>query len=209
MEVRILTDNITEGQEFKKGTDVLVSATLGATLVALGYATATLEPSLGVASVGVIATEELVDGITRKTTLTIAAFTQAIAGAALGFGKELYTFPEGVVKVTEATADVTIFGATETGTPDLGVGTVVASGAIDVLSGTATFENIMDGFTATAITTTPGSASNNYVVAEAGVLDGHTTAAKAFLNVAETWTATEDLTVAGTVTIFWKLLGDY
>ena len=165
--------------------------------------------NIGTASTDVTAVEYGAGGGRHKTVLTIAAFTQAIAGAALGFGKSLYTFPEGVIKAVYATADITIFGATETGTPDVGVGSVVASGAIDVLNGTATFEDIMDGFTATAITTTPGSVSNNYVEAEAGLLDGSTTAIEAFLNLAETWTATEDLTISGTVTLFWDSLGDY
>lgn len=210
MIVKILTDADYEGLYLKKGNSMLVDDTLGAELIALGDAVLLSEydVKLGTASDGVVATEEMIDGVTRKTILTIKEFKQAIAGAALGFGKELYTFPEGLIKVTEATIDLTIAGATETGTPDTGIGTVVASGAVDVLSGTATFEDIMDGFTATAISSA-GSASHNYVSAEAGVLDGHTTAKKAFLNLAETWKATEDLTISGKVTLFWKHLGDY
>ena len=165
------------------------------------------EANIGAASSGSTAVE-YGDGSSHKTVLTVAAFTQAIAGAALGFGKELYTFPEGMIKVEYATIDLTLTAATETGTPDVGLGTVVASGVIDVLSGTATFEDIMDGFTATAITS-GGSDSNNYVAAEAGVLDGHTTAKKVFLNLAETWTATESVTIEAVVTVFWKFLGDY
>ena len=161
----------------------------------------------GTASTGVTATETG-NGTLHRTVLTVDEFTQAIAGAALGFGKELYTFPEGVVKVRYGTVDLTISAPTETGTPDVGVGTVVATGAIDALNGTATFEDIVDGFTATAITS-GGSDTNNYVEAEAGLLDGHSTAKKAFLNFAETWTATENLTISATVTLIWEFLGDY
>lgn len=164
--------------------------------------------NIGAAFAGTTAVEYGAGGGRHKTVLTIAAFTQAIAGAALGFGKQIYTFPQGIVKAVYATADLTISAPTETGTPDIGVGTAVATGVIDVLSGDATFEDIMDGFTGTAITTV-GSLSNNYVQAEAGLLDGHTTATKAFLNLAETWTATEEVTISGTVTIFWDFLGDY
>jgi len=164
--------------------------------------------NVGTASTGVTAVEYGAGGGRHKTVLTLSEFTQAIAGAALGFGKSLYTFPEGFIKVVYATADVTIAGATETGTPDIGVGTVVASGEIDALDGTATFEDIMDGFTGTAITS-EGSDSNNYVEAESELLDGHTTAIEAFLNFAETWTASEDLTISGTVTLYWDSLGDY
>ena len=38
--------------------------------------------------------------------------------------------------------------STTTDTPDVGLGTVIASGAVTVLSGTATFENIITGQTA-------------------------------------------------------------
>jgi len=206
--VKILKDNTTSGFQFKKGDVVLVNDTTATTMIAAGQATTRLEfTEIGTASTGVVAAEEG-EGELRKTTLTVAEFTQAIAGAALGFGKELYTFQEGVIDIVDVTADVTILAPTETGTPDIGVGSVVASGAIDVLSGTATFEDVMDGFTGTAITS-GGSVSNNYVEAEAGVLNGAATANKIFLNFAETWTATEDLTISGTVTIFWRYLGDY
>ena len=174
----------------------------------LGVGTLLATVNVGAAAADVTAVE-YGNSTNHKTVLTVTAFTQAIAGAALGFGKSIYTFPEGVIKAIYGTVDITIFGATETGTPDIGLGTEIASGVIDVLDGTATFENIVDGFTGTAITTTPGSVTNNYVEAEAGLLDGNTTAIEAFLNLAETWTATEDLTISATVTLFWDFLGDY
>ena len=188
------------------GTFKIAGTTVSATAAELN-SVAVIETA-GTASTGVTAVET--GNETRHTTiLTVAAFTQAIATAALGFGKSIYTFPEGIVKVKYATVDLTIFGTAETGTPDIGIGTVIASGEIDTLNGTATFESIMDGFTATAITTTPGSASNKYVEAEAGLLDGHTTEVEAFLNFAETWAATENLTISATVTLIWDILGTY
>lgn len=208
--IKILQDTTYDERFYKKGVEVLADDTLADAIIALGYAVEVADygPVVGTASTGVVATEEPLDGVLRKTTLVLSDVTQAVAAAALAFGAELYTFPEGVVKVESVTADVTIAAPTETLTPDIGVGSVIASGAVSVLGGTATFEDIMDGFTGEAITS-GGALSNNYVEAEAGVLDGAATAKKAHLNIAGLWTASEDVVYSGTVTLYWKYLGDY
>ena len=206
--IKFLTDATYDERFYKKGVVLLADDTLADAILALGYATEVLEPVVGAASSGVVAIEEPLDGVLRKTTLVISSVTQAVAAAALAFGKEIYVFPEGVVKVESVTADVTIAAPTETLTPDIGVGSVIGDGAVSVLGGTAEFEDIMDGFTGTAIDS-DGTISNNYVEAEAGVLDGSTTAKKAHLNIAALWTASENVVYSGTVTLYWKYLGDY
>ena len=183
-------------------------------LNAVGIATLTVTNDIitgaevGTAGAGVTAVEYGTSG-RHKTVLTVAAYTQGVVSANLGFGKSIYTFPEGFIKVDYATIDLTIFATASTVQPDVGLGSEVSEGVITVLSGSATFEDYMDGFTATAITTTPGSVTNNYVVAEAGVFDGHTTASPVFLNMAGAWVTTENLTIAATVTIYWTHYGDY
>lgn len=164
----------------------------------------------GDAADGVTA-EEFGDGIMHKTVLTIAEFTQAIAGANLAFGKKLYDFPEGLIRVFNYVIDITVTAATETGTPEVGLGTATGTGANATLGAVgATAEDIADGTAMSAISSS-GTAYQASGVAEsdANSLDGHTTAKDLFLNLAAGWSATEDLTISGTVTILWAHIGDY
>jgi hypothetical protein len=93
-----------------------------------------------------------------------------------------------------------------TATADIGLGTVIASGAVSVLGGTATFENILTGQTAANASGTPTvkTVVNQHLAIEAA--GAHTV----HLNIADTWadTAGADLTgdIAGTVVIKWSLL---
>ena len=205
--VKILKSTTTGGVYYEKNTIVTVQDSVASTLVASGIATTTLSLVKSVtAATGVVAKEEG-DEIVRKTTLTIAEFTQAIASAALGFGKKLCDMPEGAIKIEQVVARITTKGATCTSQPIIGVGTVVASGAVSVLSGTPTFVDVMTGFTGTAVSST-GSTSFKADTATAGVLDGTSTAKSLYLNMAAGWAVTESLTISGYVDIFWKFLED-
>lgn len=142
------------------------------------------------------------------TKITLAATTFAVANASLGFGKKLFTFPKGNVHVLAAHLDLTYASSVaNTIQADIGIGTVIASGVVAVLSGTATFEDIIDGITATAFN---GVTAVNYEAnktAEVDIKDGASTAKAAHLNVAGAWTGvTGDLTYSGVVTLIWAIV---
>jgi len=151
------------------------------------------------------------NGTTHKTILSLdeVAVGSATGAAALGFGKLLYTLPAGACIVKSSTIDLSLQGGgvVDADTPDLGLGTVIASGVVSVLSGTATYENILTGQTmndcnGTAEVKTAKCTSSPFeLVIEAA--DAHTI----HLNIADTWAGADDLTATGTVTIEWTFLG--
>jgi hypothetical protein len=91
--------------------------------------------------------EESGFGLNHITKLTMTAFVigQGADNASLGIGAKFYTFPAGDILVRSAS----IYGSCATTlsvtaqTPEIAIGTVVASGAI--ANTTTTMENIMDG----------------------------------------------------------------
>ena len=135
------------------------------------------------------------DGINMRAVITVDTTLPAIAGgAALAVGKLLYTLPAGAVLVNDAYMSIAITqtdGNIDADTPDVGIGTVIASGVVSVLGGTATFENIITGQTAAdcdgtaTVKTTAPTAGTKFAV-ETG--DVHTL----YLNVADTWAASGD-----------------
>lgn len=161
----------------------------------------------GTAATGSTAVEEG-DNVNHVTTLTIDTTLGAIAGGAnLALGKLLYTFPAGAVVVKSAKLRVALTaldGNIDADTPDIGLGTVIASGAVAVLGGTTTFEDILTGQTAADCsgTATVKTVATTKVIETA---DAHTV----YLNVADGWAAGGEaaLPVTGTVTIEWTLLG--
>jgi len=166
-----------------------------------------LEGTVGTPASGVTAEEYGVRGA-RTTVLTINTTLPAIAGGAnLAVGKLLYTLPAGAARITSTKMSVSI-KQTEAhitaDTPDVGIGTTIASGAVALLSGTAAFENILTGQTAADCdgTATTKSVDTSLVVESA---DNHTI----YLNVADGWAASGDAgaLLRGTVTINWQHLG--
>jgi len=163
------------------------------------------------ANLGAVANGTVVeygDKYSHVSVITVTEFAQAVAAASLGFGKKIYDFPEGLVKCKRAVLDVTMTAATSTDVGEIGLGTVVAVGAVATLGGTATFEDIVDGFANTAPASGGGDTQAGKEC-EAGQLDGTSTAKDLFLNFAAAWTPTEDVTISGTVTLFWDYLGDF
>jgi hypothetical protein len=145
------------------------------------------------------------DRKTHVTVLTIDTTLPAIAGGAnLGLGKLIYTLPAGACAVEASNLNIAITqteGNITADTPVVGLGTVIASGAVAVLSGTATFENIMAGQTAADCNgTATVKTLQTALVREIG--DAHTI----YLNVADGWAASGDAAaiVRGTVTIHWR-----
>lgn len=146
------------------------------------------------------------DKVNRWTKLTFNTTLPAIAGGAnLAVGKKLYTLPAGEILITGTSMSVAIEGATaiQADTPDIGIGTTIATGAVAVLGGTAAFENILTGQTMTDCngTETVATVSTNLVIATAG---SHVV----YLNVADGWAAGGDAAadVSGTILLTWKYL---
>ena len=171
-------------------------------------------PSSGIGSAvgtpesGVTAVEE-VHGSFHKTTLTVSSTLPAIAGGAnLAVGKKLYTLPAGAKIIKSAYMSMALDesdGNITADTPDVGLGTVIGSGAVADLSGTATFENILTGQTAadcngtaTVKTAMPTGGVGGLAI-ETG--DAHTV----HFNVADGFAAGGEAAcaIAGTVTIEW------
>ena len=161
-------------------------------------------------NIGTIATGSTVthigDGTNMRAVITVNTTLPAIAGgAALGVGKLLYTLPAGALIIKSAYMSIAITQTDDNitaDTPDVGVGTVIASGVVSVLGGTATFESIITGQaaancsgTATVKTATP-TAGVPLVIETAG-------AKTVYLNVADTWAASGDAAalLTGTVII--------
>lgn len=165
---------------------------------------------VGTAATGVTATEEGT-GFRHRTTLAVSTTLPAIAGGAnLAVGKLLYTFPAGVVVVHAAHMSLAITqseGNITADTPDGGLGTVIGSGAVALLNGTATFENILTGQTfndcnGTAEVKALGPTAGIPLIIESG--DAHTV----YFNVADLWAASGDAAaaLAGTVVLDWSFL---
>lgn len=147
----------------------------------------------------------------HQTILTVSTTLPAIAGGAdLGIGKLLYTFPAGVIIINYAYMTLAITqsqGNITADTPDVGLGTVIASGVVNVLSGTATFENIITGQTAadcngTATVKTANPTAGVPFIIEAGA------ARTVYFNAADGWTAGGDAAaaLAGTVVLDWTFI---
>lgn len=166
----------------------------------------------GTANTGVTAVEAT-DGRSYTTTLTVSQVDALTTGDAanLADGYLLYTFPAGVVVIDYAYMSLSVHATTEqhADTPDVGLGTVIATGAVATLDGTATFENIITGQTAANAS---GTATVKTALPTAGVPfiiaagDAHTL----HFNVADGWAndTSGDLTadIAGTVVVVWHFL---
>lgn len=140
----------------------------------------------------------------------------AVDNAAKGGGAELFTFPAGYVTIhnarIEGSIGTSIADLTSTA-GEIGLGTVVASGAVAVLGGTATFENILEG----------GRPNLDNVVADTDLdvkaggtirtssIGTFAAAVSCFLNIASTW---GNVAVAGDVVarkgmvidIYWSIM---
>lgn len=167
--------------------------------------------SVGTANTGVTAVE-YGDGYQHTTVLTVNSTLPAIAGgAALGVGTLLYTLPAGVQVVEIAYMSMGITQTTghiNANTPNVGLGSVVASGVISTLSGTATFQDYMVGSNAANCT---GTATVNTTLATSSPFANIRNAAAAktiYFNAAATWSASGDpaAIIAGTVTLKWQTM---
>lgn len=150
--------------------------------------------------------------ITAVITVTAAVLGAPTAGGASAHGAAVYTFPAGahVHMATYMSIGLTVGGVT-TDTPDVGIGSVVGSGANATLNLVgATSEDYITGQTAADAA---GTATVKTSVATAGALTGisineagHVKAV--YLNAADTWDAgvTGNLTATGTITLKYTIM---
>lgn len=166
-----------------------------------------LEGVVGIPASGVTA-KEYGDKYNHTTVLTVQSAFPAIAGGAnLAVGILAYTLPAGAIVVNKSRLRVAVSGATaiQADTPDVGLGTTIASGVVAVLGGTAAFENMLTGQTMTDCngTATDVALATELVIASGGA---HTV----YLNIADGWAAGGDASadVNATIIIDWTYLGD-
>jgi len=172
-----------------------------------------MNTNLGTAGAGTVAVVEYGDGRDMVTELILTNFivgALAGAGAALGIGNIVYAFPAGqhfeLVSAFNAIVLTCLGTAVAT---DTGLGSVIASGAVNVLSGTGTFEDRLTGQT---INTAAGggAAVSALIAATAGIgtgisLNVAASVKNVFLNSAGTWNAdnTGNLTATGVIVLKW------
>ena len=157
-------------------------------------------------------------GEIRRTKIIVPAFTFPTTAAAKAIGQAIYTLPEGWILPLAANVKTsTTTGATTTGTAgEIGLGTTVGSGAVAVLSGTAGFQNILDGKTIsnhvaqTALTTQIAGAAGG-TSGTMDVLDSTDSASPLtiYLNIASTYSGTGGVTVnSAEIDLLWINVGD-
>ena len=184
---------------------------------AIKPSTVTLPTAFGTAAANVT-TVEYGDGRNITTTLS---FTNLVLGTPTAGGNSAHgvllhtlstTAVSHLVRSVAVKVGLTI-GTVTTDTPDVGLGTVIATGAVAVLDGTATFENIITGQTWNkALDGTVDHFASLFtgVITETAfpliAAAGSTTAI--YLNVADEWAAgvTGNLTATGTVVINYTIL---
>ena len=162
----------------------------------------------GTVGTGVTAVEYSPDGLNFTTMLTLTALAITIGDtAALAGGNLIYTFPAGAIVVRGATISYGITlttGTPTTDTPDVGLGTVIGSGANATLDAVgSTSEDIMTGQTAGDVAGTATLATVGTVLAieAAGTKTVH-------INWADTWANVDNTaaTGAGTIVLNWSHL---
>lgn len=156
----------------------------------------------GTPAAGVSVTE-VVNGRHHITKIDLADFAvgSSAAAANLAFGKKIYSFPAGQIQVKSASISLALQGSGATcdaDTPDLGLGTTIASGAVAVLGGTAGFEDILTGQTMADCNGTVKNAAvaQQLPILPAGSHDVH-------LNMADGWAGAAAFTASGSITLEW------
>ncbi len=166
-------------------------------------------PGTGVTAV------EIGDGFNKTTRLTFSGTSVLPAitgGAPQAVGFLAYTFPNGVTRVKSIHMDVGIDGAEtniDADTPDVGVGSAIATGANALLSDFgATGEDYVTGSAAANCTGTNTDLSEDTQGAglKLNIAGGVKTL---HFNAADNWAASGDTgpVLSGTITIEWTFLG--
>ncbi len=175
----------------------------------------TQKTSVNVGAVGALVTAVEYGGASfHKTVLTLADFVvgAATGAAALCFGGLAYTLPAGVQNIKSVymsiklTGTITIVGDT----PEVGIGSVLGAGVQATIGAAgATMEDYWEGTASGAIDGTNAVTATKIATAGAqtGISLNAVGDAKTFyLNVADNWAGTGDVTATGTITIEWEMI---
>jgi hypothetical protein len=170
--------------------------------------------NIGSANSGVIA-QEYGDAYNHTTVLSInksAAFALA-DNAAKAVGYLIYTLPAGAIIVNNAHMALTVTNTEHTAnaTGEIGLGTVIGSGAVATLNLTATFENILTGLPSYAMGTVGTSTDiSNSTTGIGGLIIPTASAHTVHVNLASTWANTAGLALnadlTGFVILNWTFL---
>lgn len=188
-----------------------VDETLAAIMLLVPDVDATIGAAPGTPGTNVTASHQSGDGVRYVTTLTLTNVSYTIAGAANeAVGALIYTFPAGVHAHTVTNMDIALQGGgtVDADTPDIGVGSVIATGAVAVLGGTPTFEDYITGQTAADCS---GTATEKMTAATAGYgtgisLNESGDAKTMHLNIADGWAGADTLLASGTITFEWTII---
>lgn len=163
------------------------------------------------AGAGVAASEK--DGVVHKTVLTLTAqsitMTDATTAGCHG-SQKIYDFPAGNILILGATTDLAVVAGSGGITDTASVVGSIGSAAVGTDNATllSTEANIVPS---TAATLTSGAGAMDGESTATVMLDGTATAIDAYLNFAVPdagSSASDTLTVDGTITILWVNLGD-
>ena len=158
------------------------------------------------------------DGVFKQTVLTLSAVPVTMRDTEQGGGVQIYTFPAGricrlgaigsiAVTTTSVLADTLNAGVT----CNWGVGSTTQASAT-VATTEQDFVNVT-AFTSSATIDVAGAIANGVGAGVLASLDGTSTAIKAFLNLAVAGATDIDanatVTVSGTITLTYTVLGDY
>lgn len=134
------------GSGAPKAGAMIYNTTLGAFEV---YNGSSWGPAGGTVGASTVVANEYGAGVDRMTVLTLTSFAIGTSGdnANLAIGAKFYTWPTGLNILVEWAAlsgGITAAISATADTPEVGIGTVIASGANATLT-TATWENLIDG----------------------------------------------------------------
>lgn len=167
----------------------------------------------GTTPVTTVGIQEFGDAYSKTAVLTLTDFVVgalAGAGAALAMGNIVYAYPAGEHLETSYYYSLSLKATGTAVAANTALGSVIGTGAVATLAGTATF---MDRLTQQAVTTssTGGTAVAKMTLPTAGVYTGIGLNAAAsvknvFLNSAGTWNAnnTGNLTATGTIVLAYQ-----
>jgi hypothetical protein len=142
-------------------------------------------------------------GFWRTVVTANATFGAIAGGASLGLGVKAISFPAGDIIARAPKLSLALQHTEDnvtSDTPDLGIGTTVASGAVAVLGGTAAFENLHTGQT---MNDCDGTVENSFVATE--LLIPAANSHDVFVNIADGWAADGEaaLGLTGTFVVLW------
>jgi hypothetical protein len=152
------------------------------------------------------------DGIMHTTIITMSSVAYTIGDtAALADGALIYTLPAGALMVTSSYFSVGLTlttGTPTTDTPEFGLGTVIATGVVATLDGTATFEDIHTGVASADVAGTALVSALGPTVNAGAFIIPAASAHTVHFNIADTWANVTDTaaTASGTVVLNWVWL---